>query len=650
MCKNINGGNFMKTKGCVSAAVAAVIAATALAPMAAFAADETAIEFQPFGTIIHNSADDLADFSKLSDSFAAGMGFVVDTTATPNKEPGLYLNNAWHNAEGDRWGDGKKTTTDIPDPYLTWQVTKGSKVDLVVYQQGDYADYLKFEVSEDGKTWTEVSEITKTVVNADNKAELGLEDVVDAEYFGIYDYAFTMPDDSVLVKVTVNPDQFANHYSFQITKFRAKDGTTSPEKLTFDSEIKISGTVDDVLADTDSASNKEAFEMGKFNGSEAENTMTVAYSYVADNKAPGEAIEKPYVIYKVDDNSNFALTAALYDKAMRMGMDFTLYTSADKSSWTKAEAQTALYPTAEASSNKFNAYKDYAITVPEGHHYVKVEYPQSKNYKNEIFPYTISDIADEMAYVAGISAVKFDKFVEDEDNDPDDGNTDDNTPDDGSTDDNTPAEPEAVKPDTTVTFTGTDADFSKMFDYNKDAIDLTQKVANKSTVMVKYDYLLGKTDAEPMYMTFNVSERSPFIAKVYLHTNARALGWAPKFYVSADNKSWTEVAATATTVSEEIEGFPGWIDMTYTIDEIPAGNKYVKVEYPQTKDMTGTSVPGGGTVGDPLNYGVAVYELQFAKGGSKTGVTDFAVIAFSVMIVSAAAAAYVVLNKKQHQK
>lgn len=640
----------MKMNKCVSVTLAALLAATTLAPMTAFA-DETPIEFQPYaGTILHNSADDLGDFTKIADSFAGGMAFSVDTTCAGAENPGLYLNMNWQDGT-KKWGDGTNTTADIPDPYLTWQVTKGSKVDMVVYQQQAYDGLFKFEVSADNKTWTEVTEVTKTVVDAAKKTELDLADINDAQYFTPYDYAFTVPGDNIFVRATlVNPAQLNTHYQIQITKFRAKDGTAAPDKLTFDSEAKVS-TVEDTLAATEGASEAATFEINEFPAAGGTKSMIPAYGYVAGK----DSVAKPYVIYKVADESKFVMTAAMFDKAMRMGFDFTLSTSADKTTWTPAAATSALAPLSDAG-NQFHAYKNYVITVPKGHNYVKIEWPQEKGYENVKFPYTVSDVnsTDPMAYVAGLVGVKYNKYVapsngngEEENNNNENNNNNNNQ----NNNESKPAEPEKVTPDTTITFTGTDADLSKMAGYNKDAIDLTQKIAGKNTVIIIYDYLLGKTNADPMYITYKVAERSPFIAKAFLHTNTIALEMAPKFYVSSDNKTWTAVEAKAVVASSEINGFPGWVDMVYTIEEIPAGAKYVKVEYPQTKDLTGTQIPGAGTVNDPLHYGVAFYEFQFAKptkNSPNTSDADFAVVASVIMVLSAVAAAYVMVSKKQH--
>ncbi len=611
-----------RRKSCLASFLATAMALTLMAPLAssAEAADKTMIPYG--GTVLYNASDDMENLSKVADSFLETGVWNIDLSdggSTTRMGEGDARNKGGMYFSYNYLPFADAFTDDAPDPYLTWQVAKESTVDFVLYTHTGSVENMedktlvRFYASEDNATWTEVT-ATKTEVTDANKEELALTDMHNAGGFQIFQYKYDMTGGNVFFKVAVDARNLKNNYTINIAKFRSTGGVAPAAAVAYDTEQSIVNDKDAVVAGFDSYS-QDAFDFAQqFNDSSSGTEVKVPVLSLDYGYAKGKtSFDKPYVVYKVKGGTPFVATTAMFDKGVKMNFRFTLYTSKDKTAWTKADAVFKMQFT-----SLWDGYGIYTIDVPADHAYVKVEYPQEKDYAGTAFAYKKNEKADDgdgglMHYVAALTNVKYTAYV----------------------DSPKPTEPKGPAIDTTIKFTGSEADLDKMAGSNKEGLDFTQKMGDQPAVMIKYEYAVGKSSFDPVYMTYRVAEKSPVEVKAYRHGRIKAMELDLRFFVSSDNKNWTEVTAAVveTEPAAKVGGFDYYV---YTIENIPAGNTYLKVQFPQEKDYTGTTIDGD-TINDPVNYGVAVMEISFAKFKNPgTGEAGTAVAAGAVTLLAAA--------------
>lgn len=486
--------------------------------------------------------DSLTDMSKV---YAVDGTFQNDSNTNLNGDQCVAVD---YNYYGTIAEDGVMTKF----PSLTWQVNGGVKVETFVYLW-DNTDY-KFSWSADGTTFTDIAEnlVKKdSDITTENAADKGLGD----EYTGKDDvirklYTIDAVDASAkYVKVTW--PQMNASYKAQLSMFRATGGL--PE------------TVTDITADTvlpivaggeePNKANWHEYSKGKFEGGAIKNVKDGDIQMIL-LKYGEKVAPETYVTYKVKAGSSFLLKSARH-VSMAADKTIKLFSSADNKTWTEIENVVhteAAIVTADNGDTGYIGVTDIAESIPATHEFVKVVWP---------------DVGDVNYGVALISA-KFNKT------------------DELASEDNLTEIPvhDSVEDNIVewVKFSG------------KDEFQMDQHIwlngegqePNIPFMIVAYN----KGEGAPKYVTYEVKPGSPFVLNFAQHDSNTTK--TMKLYSSSDGENFTELMYIA--AQEAIKNADGSANNygkhIFRVEAIPADHKFVKVEFPDFSDGTGTWVVG----------------------------------------------------------
>ncbi|MHB1453061.1 MAG: hypothetical protein ACYCYM_03755 [Saccharofermentanales bacterium] len=296
-----------------------------------------------------------------------------------------------------------------------------------------------------------------------------------------------------------------------------------------------------------------------------------------------ETLPEIFVTYKVKAGSPFMLTSVRHVRFINLDLNIKLYSSADGTAW---EELTDIIFSSEASETAlgFNNERFIVEAIPATHKYVKVVYPNTKDYTGTPDPVMGDNIGDPITYGVGLISAKY----------------------------NASTELPEIATDTTVDFAGNqEADTATWYDYTKNIFDFDQKLAGVPFLALAWNSVNGKTTLPEIFVAYEVKAGSPFILTSVRHVRFIDLGLDIKLYSSANGTDWEEIT-NATFEASASSTAPGFDNERFVVESIPATHKYVKIVYPNTKDYTGTPDPvAGDTIGDPITYGVGLVSVKF---------------------------------------
>lgn len=359
--------------------------------------------------------------------------------------------------------------------------------------------------------------------------------------------------------------------------------------------------------------------------------LSLRYDFVFEK----ETLPEAYVVYKTAPGSPFVINSITHRKMLDMGKKYLVYTSEDMAAWTEVTELDYEYA---AKSNDWYDEEFTIQNIPETHQYVKIVWPNEKDYTGTQNPSREEVFGDPIHYAPGLTGVRL-ILPEPE----------------------TPETPDIsyITGDTTITYSGDqEADSAKMSGYNADAIDFTQMLqvgtTNLNVLMLNYDFVLGQDELPEAYVAYKVASGSPFRVEGFNHSNALALGLDFILMGSENGTDWT-LLEDVIYVEEEVEDVMNWMKVGFGIEQLPAGIQYVKIVWPNEKDYTGDINPEDSTTLDTLNYAPALLSVTFnaaeAEDDEENPQTGDNAVPFTVvLLVSAVAAAAVIAGRKQKIK
>lgn len=289
------------------------------------------------------------------------------------------------------------------------------------------------------------------------------------------------------------------------------------------------------------------------------------YLGVTENYARGEAEKiRPYVIYKIKPETDTKLVVTRnVEKCAEMGEKWNLkvYESADEINW---NAVAAVPETTE--DKRLGTTDTYKFVSAVDTMYLKIEFPHSGVIGNE------SGVGFIGVMNVGI----------------------------------TPGEYEELDVYGSHSFANkidyTDAEtYNDSLDINissKTKYDIYQGRIDSLTftkgwgVRILWGYLYGRKSVSKPYASYNVVPGTAFQTEITFDTSSNSVinnamndEFLPKLYVSKDHKSWQKGNYESVKTSKSaINSRRGALILT--IDKIPDGMNFVKIEFPQTGDVS----------------------------------------------------------------
>lgn len=354
--------------------------------------------------------------------------------------------------------------------------------------------------------------------------------------------------------------------------------------------------------------------------------LSLAYKALYPLPADKDTAEY-YITYNVESGSPFRF-ASLREEAQTakitasgLNYRFKIYVSADNKSYTQLSEKDYSFSTGESNTNApYDSQDIYSFTVPENMKFVKIVFPQSRNLSSVLGGSVGNWEFGTISMLTYTPALK-------------------------------PAVPISEEPEgeysEIIDFSDEDNDIftflSETEDYSDNALSVsdvfyTSMSQEKLLLSLSDEALEGKTFEKPeYYFVKKIKAGTPFrleSLRNYSLSNKvtnRGLPCRFEFYVSGDNKNWTQVTDywyhSAYFESDEFD-----VKDTYVINT-PDSAKYVKVVFPQTQDYRlGTGDGNNNPVIDKNTVGNAVLgtvkSIQYSPDGNKRTVRDddFAVL------------------------
>lgn len=445
-------------------------------------------------------------------------------------------------------------------PYIDYMVRSGKAfyAEFITMYSGNVRDYTNgkdFVIEIQGKQangdWVTAKTVTLNTENRDNKHHSVMLTAEENKYTYLRIMWPTKLSDSMAGNTVLGLAAVA--FTEPYAEFDSY-GTYSEYQYTGVSKLDFADEVyNDLL-------------LYRYNGVEiAEFADGAAYLAATEDYAKnGAKVQRPYAVYlvKPDTDAVFSVTrdTAKCD-AMGKNWNIKLYESADGKNWTENTA------TPETANNAgIGVIDTYKFRTDAETQYIKVEFPHSGEVNGE-----------SGARIIGLNGVGI-----------------------------TPGEYGELDVYGTHEFGETDKYYDKEQFTGGGIIDALSKVNYKfyqtrswsayfgegTGIQVAWDYLNGRRDVSKPYVSYNVVAGTAFQAEVtfnvtVLNTIEKALGtdFLPKLYVSADHRTWTEPAYSRVKLRVSKVN-PKRGGLVLTLDEVPEGIKYVKVEFPMTGDVS----------------------------------------------------------------
>lgn len=338
---------------------------------------------------------------------------------------------------------------------------------------------------------------------------------------------------------------------------------------------------------------------GKVNATDS--TMIIDWGYLQKRNPDGTPdyvtkVANPYFVYNVKSASRFVLYSVRNincEKLVTSTQDFRfkIYTSHDAQSWTE---QSYSYITYQTGYTNYPTGGIYVIErLPDDAKYVKVVYPQDHNYGG---PADLNNKSNNGNWILGVIGVDATFMQKD------------------------------FRPATTLYDALGDA-----YDCSANALSMASKISVKESVLsIDWGYLQKRnSDGTPDYTTkvakpyfaYEVKGGTEFILRSVRNNscnNMEANGNTFRFtiYASENGVDWTEQPYDYQTYATTCNNYP--TGDIYTVSNLPADAKYVKVEFPQDHNLSGPD-----DLNNPSNNGnwiLGVVGVDFTKPDTMTTV------------------------------
>lgn len=531
--------------------------------------------------------------------------------------------------------------TTLPEIFVTYKVKAGSPFMMKSVRHVRFTHLqldMKLFSSEDGETW---QEITNCIFSSKPSEALGFDD----ETFIVE----SLPATHKYVKIV-----YPNTKDYTGTPDPV-DGDTLGDPITYgvglvsvkfnkSDDLPEANDMQNVVFTGDESVDSLAWENYSKNTFDFDQKLdSLPFLSLQYNAVFGkQTLPEIYVIYKTKAGSPFILNSITHRKMIDIGKKFKIYTSADLTAWTEV---TNYDYKLTAGANDWSTEKFTLASMDATHQYVKIVWPNEKDYTGTEDPVTHEIFGDPLHYAPGLVSASFiapDPEEEEPEEEPDLSD---------------------ITGNTVIQFTGNKAnDSSKMTSLNEDAIDFSQMLQigddNIPVLMLKYDFVSGKSTLPEAFITYKVAEGSPLKIEGYTHVNALALDLKLKIYGSSDGTNWSALEDYE-YVSESIPD-SNWLKEIYGIEELPAGIQYIKIVWPNEKDYTGVQNPEDGTILDSLNYAPAIEKITFnaasvtstddnseSENEENPTTGDYNSTLFPLMLLAAIVAAGALMNKKK---
>ena len=159
----------------------------------------------------------------------------------------------------------------------------------------------------------------------------------------------------------------------------------------------------------------------------------------------------------------------------------------------------------------------------------------------------------------------------------------------------------------TITADGSKDFLVDTYDYKSGFLDVTQKMNTRWAWNIVWDYINGKTTWDKPYITFAVNGGSSVFVDASTFDRALKLDLHFKFYVTSDNKTWTEVPATV--ILGEAYGSTSQMAISYSIKALPENAKLFKIEWPNDRDYTGVTMSDGVACDQMVHWAPSIHSV-----------------------------------------
>lgn len=291
------------------------------------------------------------------------------------------------------------------------------------------------------------------------------------------------------------------------------------------------------------------------------NYSTLNSWFEAEGKAPGSGGEfpKPYIVYRTKPNTAFEVSVsyntvakAAMEEALGEAYEIKLYVSRDSKNWTETGyiRSAAETETVTRGSDVYTMQTVTATVLSTGDngYFVKVEYPNNGTEQKHI-----NNVGNRNAAVKSVSFTS----------------------------------------DNSETYVPVDAGAASERSALLGVVEQSGTEFTKSGISATYAALAGKTDIVKPYIIFEAQTDAPFklrATRSFTYEKKLAAYVDPvkkfmvKVYTSSDKSNWTEQTADfKKTVNHWEKGNNTYATFDMFLSD---GAKYVKVEFPQTGDMS----------------------------------------------------------------
>lgn len=294
------------------------------------------------------------------------------------------------------------------------------------------------------------------------------------------------------------------------------------------------------------------------------NWSTLNSWFDAEGKAAGSGGEfpKPYIVYRAKPNTAFEVSVsydtaakAKMEKALGEAYEIKLYVSRDSKNWTETGYIRSAAANTESVTRDEIVYTMQTVTATvlstgDNGYFVKVEYPNN---------------GAEQTYLNSV------------------GNR------------NTAVKSVSFTADNSETYVPVDAGAASERSALLGVVEQSGTEFTKSGISATYAALAGKTDIDKPYIIFEAQTDAPFKLRatrsagyekrLVAGVDTETEKFMVKVYTSSDKSNWTEQTAD---FKKTVNKWQTRSNNTYATFDIFLSNgaKYVKVEFPQTGDMS----------------------------------------------------------------
>lgn len=391
-------------------------------------------------------------------------------------------------------------------------------------------------------------------------------------------------------------------------------------------------TSDTVVNISDCGSQSDAAQkIGSFTNLTLEDsTLRIPYNVAAYSMADN-GVRAYFITKSLSSGSTMTVTTKAFEAFLDCLKDITsseyeltFFASSNLSDWTEISSQCKIDGYDSGSGIWKSVFNTYTLTVPEGCRYIKVLYPQTRNYANDFVTYYNENQArlDSLGFslgnfsgnpghfVMGVSKVSFtEQPVE------------------------FPAYSDTTDFDTVIDCmsmtSGTQAENSAAFSdiTNKMEVNSTKDfltfgdttvndgAVNRPLISLTFNstYYGQITENNRANMIYNVKGNSIFYLESFRHQNISKVqnaldsDFRLKFYVSDDRLNWAEISpqyGLDLNITDSL--YP--VNDYYTLT-VPEKGNYIKVEYPNTRSYAAEL--GGSNPGHTL---IGISKIKYTKG------------------------------------